>query len=226
MEITWPPLPPKEIVRGRVANQEDTAAGRAAFAAVTESGETVNELFDFYLPFVASLHDESGQKVPVQIIQLEIGSFGDERKVVVGYSQEDGSFGACTSDEIESWSRFITFLKAPSSIDALAKADEFHRKESMLATKPYDEESPVMFVTYDQGEHVKHFASKVAADCEADFPGLLECEACFVFTFEDLDLALDEINTLIDMQSLVEQHFSGFIYLGWNNSLTELKSAI
>jgi hypothetical protein len=42
------------------------------------------------------------------------------------------------------------------------------------------------------------------------------CDACITIAFEDLDDALDEINTLIESQSRLQAACNGIVFLEWN----------
>ena len=47
------------------------------------------------------------------------------------------------------------------------------------------------------------------------------CDARFEIGIDDLDAALDEINTLIEVQSALQDASRGFLFLPWNGNLSE-----
>ena len=85
------------FISGRVARKEDVLAGRAVF--FLEDPEMTNDhALDAHVPRCATLADEeSGEKLPVVIIQVEQA----DDKVYVGYRPLDGGNGICTEKEIE-----------------------------------------------------------------------------------------------------------------------------
>ena len=46
-------------------------------------------------------------------------------------------------------------------------------------------------------------------------------DARFEIAIDDLDEALDEINTLIDVQSALQEVSNGYLFLPWNGHLSE-----
>jgi hypothetical protein len=50
---------------------------------------------------------------------------------------------------------------------------------------------------------------------------LRECDAYFEINFESLDEALDEINTLMEVQGALQDASQGFLFLPWNGNLSE-----
>jgi hypothetical protein len=48
-----------------------------------------------------------------------------------------------------------------------------------------------------------------------------ECSARFEVSIDDLDAALDEINTLMEVQSALQDASRGFLFLPWNGNLSE-----
>jgi hypothetical protein len=49
--------------------------------------------------------------------------------------------------------------------------------------------------------------------------GLGQCDARFEIVCADLDVALDEINTLIETQATLQQLTGGFLFNTWNSEL-------
>lgn len=50
---------------------------------------------------------------------------------------------------------------------------------------------------------------------------LLDCDARFEIGIDDLDAALQEINTLMDVQGALQDASHGYLFLPWNGSLSE-----
>jgi hypothetical protein len=46
------------------------------------------------------------------------------------------------------------------------------------------------------------------------------CNACFVVGVNDLEEALDEINTLMEIQGALQDASKGYLFLPWNDSLS------
>jgi hypothetical protein len=84
-------------ISGRVAREEDVAAGRAVF--FLEDPEIINaHALEVDVPRCAILTEaESGEELPVIIVQVEQA----DDKVYVGYRNLDGGNGICTEKEIE-----------------------------------------------------------------------------------------------------------------------------
>jgi hypothetical protein len=68
-QIKWPSLPRTGFVAGRIANQQDVAAGNAAFAS---SGGITSEVSKTVVPQYGLWIDDGDNPVPVIVIQAEI----------------------------------------------------------------------------------------------------------------------------------------------------------
>lgn len=66
--------------------------------------------------------------------------------------------------------------------------------------------------------HVRLEAEELAE--EHQIPGLGACHARFEVFFDDLEEVLDESNTLIELQALLQDLANGFVINAWNGSLT------
>jgi hypothetical protein len=63
-----------------------------------------------------------------------------------------------------------------------------------------------------------------AAEIGAGTPHAAAMEACdarFEIAFDDLRAALDEINTLMEVQGALQDASQGFLFLPWNGKLSE-----
>lgn len=50
---------------------------------------------------------------------------------------------------------------------------------------------------------------------------LSKCDAMFEIKIENLDIALDEINTLIEVQGAVQDACKGYLFTPWNGNISE-----
>ena len=81
-------------------------------------------------------------------------------------------------------------------------------------------EGPSFEITLHEGLDVKELAIEISSDTEhAD--AMSQCDARFGLEIPDLDAALDEINTLIEVQSLLQDATRGYLFTGWNQSVME-----
>jgi hypothetical protein len=48
-----------------------------------------------------------------------------------------------------------------------------------------------------------------------------KCGARFEIVIDDLDVALDEFNTLMEVQAALQDASQGFLFLPWNGNLSE-----
>ena len=221
MSTDFPPEPTHTPIRDRAATADDCTVGRAAFAANVSSPELANEPLDTFLPRVANIRLENGDTSTVVVIQAEVARV-PENLVVLGYEDSSGQLGACTSGEIEPWPCFFVFFNDQSiNLDSVVRdhPNGYARSGATLATKAYADGDPILFIRHEVGPHVRHMAEKVAMGSEHE-TAMKDCNACFVVCFADLEQALDEINTLIDVQSTLQDLTSGYLYLEWNASLS------
>jgi hypothetical protein len=91
--IHWPPLPASGFIAGRAATVEDVGTGNAAFS-MQGSGRGPLAIV---IPQYAWWTNEAGQRVPMIVIQAEIGPNGEE---VVGMRGADGSETVATMAEV------------------------------------------------------------------------------------------------------------------------------
>lgn len=78
---------------------------------------------------------------------------------------------------------------------------------------------PQFRVWFETGEHVRTDAAEIGKGTPYEV-AMRDCDARFEIGIDDLDEALDEINTLIEAQSVLQEAVGGFLYLTWNNCLS------
>jgi hypothetical protein len=87
----------------------------------------------------------------------------------------------------------------------------------LVAHRPKSPEFCVRLVT-ESGVRAEAAEIGEGTPHEAD---LRECDAYFEINFESLDEALDEINTLMEVQGALQDASQGFLFLPWNGNLSE-----
>lgn len=80
--------------------------------------------------------------------------------------------------------------------------------------------APSFRVYLQSGATVKTESEEIAANYGGS-PGLRECDARFEIAITDLDEALDEINTLMEIQGALQVASAGVLFLPWNGELLE-----
>ena len=80
-------------------------------------------------------------------------------------------------------------------------------------------DSPEFRVVLATADHVKIEAAEIGEGTphQAD---LAECDVRFEVFFDDLAEVLDEINTLIEVETALQEKSRGFIFLPWNGHLS------
>ncbi len=68
--------------------------------------------------------------------------------------------------------------------------------------------------------HVREEASEIASGSPYE-ERMKACDARFEIAIEHLDIALDEINTLMEVQAAVQDAAQGLLFLPWNGEITE-----
>lgn len=223
MAIIFPPEPAFELIRDRAATPEDFEAGRAAFSCDTRDPALANLPVPVFLPCAATVQSEDEAPCTVTVFQVEVAR-EPAGMVVLGFMLADGGIGACASDEAQPWPCFYYFHRdAALSIDSLQQQAPggFARQGQTLATVANCDDQPTLFARHHRGMHVRTKALDVGQGSEYQ-GGLAKCDACFVVCFQDLEMALDEINTLINVQAMLEALIPGFLFMDWNKNLSEM----
>lgn len=79
---------------------------------------------------------------------------------------------------------------------------------------------PVFHVCFNEAAHVAEESREIGEG--SDFTDQLNrCNARFEVIIEDLDQAIDEMNSLIELQLTLQTLTGGFIYNCWNGELSE-----
>jgi hypothetical protein len=80
--------------------------------------------------------------------------------------------------------------------------------------------SPQFRVRLVAGEWVRVEAAEIGAGTPHE-TSMRECDARFEIGIDDLDAALDEINTLMEVQGALQDASQGFLFVPWNGNLSE-----
>jgi hypothetical protein len=82
------------------------------------------------------------------------------------------------------------------------------------------EHGPVLHVRLVRDRTVREEAARLGAQTKYA-ERLAKCGSCLEITFADLDEVLDEINTLIEVQSALETATGGIYYNCWNGRFSD-----
>src|SRR5262249_54554757 len=80
--------------------------------------------------------------------------------------------------------------------------------------------SPQFRVRLSAAPHVAAEAAEIGAGTPYE-TAMRESGARFEIGMDDLDTALDEVNTLIEVQAALQDASQGFLFLPWNGNLSE-----
>lgn len=81
------------------------------------------------------------------------------------------------------------------------------------------EDGPLLRVAFARGNHVAEEVAEIAEGSEFE-AAMRACSARFEIAIDDLDEALDEMNTLIEVQATLQQATAGFLFNSWNRELS------
>ncbi|MGL6073948.1 MAG: hypothetical protein ACRC8S_07290 [Fimbriiglobus sp.] len=88
--------------------------------------------------------------------------------------------------------------------------------DTLTASRPG---SPEFRITMTTEPHVTLEAAEIGEGTpHAD--AMKKCTARFEVSIDDLDAALDEINTLIEVQTALQDASQGYLFLTWNGKLS------
>ena len=85
------------------------------------------------------------------------------------------------------------------------------------------EDVPRFTVRLLAGDSVAAQARQLAVDVGRASPegeALSRCDRCFVVDIQDFDEALDEINTMMEVQAALQDATGGVLFLSWNGHLS------
>jgi len=85
-------------------------------------------------------------------------------------------------------------------------------------TVSYDDSSPSFRVVLSRAAHIPEEAAEIGEGTR-HAASLATCDARFEIEIDDLDEALDEINTLIQVQAALQSLTGGIMYTAWNGNL-------
>jgi hypothetical protein len=79
---------------------------------------------------------------------------------------------------------------------------------------------PILYLAITRGEFVESFGRRLMGRGRKYRPLLSGCDTQIEITFRNLDEALDEISTLIDVQQLLQSATDGLLYRSWNQTFS------
>ena len=83
----------------------------------------------------------------------------------------------------------------------------------------WGDDGPLLRVAFARGDHVAEEAAEIAEGGEFE-DAMRGCAARFEIAIDDLDEALDEMNTLIEVQATLQQATAGYLFNSWNRELS------
>ena len=81
-------------------------------------------------------------------------------------------------------------------------------------------QGPTLHASITRGETAAVLAVRLAGRASSFRAAAEECDTYIQIAFESLDEVLDEINTLIVVQSTLQQATGGLLYRSWNQSFS------
>lgn len=118
---------------------------------------------------------------------------------------------------------FVFFPSDSSDLDAAARSlggyglDVTRDDTGLVAGRP---DRPRFRVGLVVGEAVRAEAAEIGEGTPLA-AALRDCDARFEILIDDLDEALDEINTLMEVQGALQDASRGYLFLPWNGTLSE-----
>lgn len=117
---------------------------------------------------------------------------------------------------------FVFFRSGQATLSDAAQAlDEIGLEVDAQADclEVSDADSPTFRIFCEAGAHVQQEAQEIAQNT-AYGEAMALCTERFEIEINDLGEALDEINTLIDIQAALQEISEGYLYLSWNGNLS------
>ena len=117
----------------------------------------------------------------------------------------------------------VFFRSGACDLDDAAKAlagyglTVTRRGNMLIAGRPG---SPLFRVRLSAEPHVAIEAAEIG-EGTPHAVAMRECGARFEIDFDDLDAALDEIHTLMEVEVALQDASQGFLFLPWNGNLSE-----
>ena len=119
---------------------------------------------------------------------------------------------------------FMVFFRSGAcNLDAAAKSltgyglTVARQGELLTAGRPG---SPQFNIRLVSGPHVAIEAAEIGENTP-HAANMRDCSERFEVSIDDLDAALDEINTLMEVQGALQDASQGFLFLPWNGNLSE-----
>lgn len=120
---------------------------------------------------------------------------------------------------------FMVFFDGPVSLtdaaDRLSWSMHVDEVENVLSVRWDLKSEPVLRVSLSSAPHVLEEAKWLAK--ELDVSHLATLGRRFEVGFDDLEAALDESNTLIEVQAVLQELTGGYVVLPWNGNVISPK---
>lgn len=78
---------------------------------------------------------------------------------------------------------------------------------------------PILRIAFVKEDHVRDEAADISKSTPHERE-MSQCECRYEILIDDLDLVLDEINTLIEVQATLQSATSGFLFNSWNGEVS------
>lgn len=121
----------------------------------------------------------------------------------------------------------VFFRRGTCDLEQAAKALEACRLtvtrsgDRLTVTRP---DAPTFRVSLSDAPHVARVAIEIAAGTEHQ-AAMAAFDARFEISIEDLDEALDEINTLMEVQVSLQDASNGYLFIPWSGVIAKPWSA-
>ena len=118
----------------------------------------------------------------------------------------------------------VAFFETSTGVDLNAAANALAER-GIRASRKNDElvvssgANLIFRVSLALDEYVRQEAAELP-DGVPSFEAMSNCDARFEILIDDLDAVLKEANTLIDVETALQQLTDGFLYCTWNGNLS------
>ncbi|NYE94284.1 hypothetical protein FHU41_000505 [Psychromicrobium silvestre] len=118
---------------------------------------------------------------------------------------------------------FVYFRRGAASLESALNTLPMHDLQAASVTEEnflVSEQGLSFLITLEESEQVP-LAAAQAAGAEPRWQPLTECTARFAVEISDLEAALEEINTMLELQGALQDCCNGYLVLPWNGGILE-----